>query len=409
MNTTSLSEQVLQRADALAECSETPEHLTRRALTPAMQRAYALLRSWCEQAGLQVRCDAAGNLRARSPWGSGKALLSGSHLDTIQNAGRYDGMLGVLLMLAALEVSGPLAYPVEIVAFSDEEGVRFRRPYFGSRALAGSWQPQDLELGDASGVTLRQALVDFGLDPAELPEARVASDDYFAFFEPHIEQGPVLEARNAPLGAVTAICAQRWVELTFHGRASHAGTTPMDLRRDALAAAAEVVLEAERLARDQSGLLVTVGRLQTSPNVGNAVPGRATLSLDLRCLEDRAILQAEARLLELAQGIAERRQLGLEHELLTAEAAVACDLTLRKCLSDAIAGCGYPAEELMSGAGHDARMLAQRLPVAMLFLRSPEGLSHHPDERVLSGDVAAALRVIADFLERLQDHPVTRR
>ena len=402
LNTTSLTEQVLSQADALAKCSEAGDRLTRRALTAAMKQAHEMLGQWCQQSGFEVRCDAAGNLRATSGWGDGRALLCGSHLDTIIGAGKYDGMLGVLLMLAAVQHTGPLPYPVEIVAFSDEEGVRFRRPYFGSRALASSWQPSDLKLVDAGGVSLEQALIDFGLDPAELGDAAVSSQRYFAFFEPHIEQGPVLESRRAPLGVVTAICAQRWVELSFSGRAGHAGTTPMDLRRDALAGAAEVIVGAERLARDEAGLLVTAGRIECSPNVGNAVPGECKISLDLRCREDRALEQAQAQLLQLAERAAEERSLTLGYETLASEPAVGCDITLRKCLTESLVAKGYPAHELMSGAGHDARMLAAKLPVAMLFLRSPEGLSHHPGERVLPEDVGAAIEVIAEFLSRLK-------
>ena len=339
-------------------------------------------------------------------------------------------------MLAAVAQTGPLAYPVEIVGFSDEEGVRFRRPYMGSRAMVDGWSDDDLARVDEAGTSVAQAMQAVGLDVNDLPSARIRAASYFAFFEPHIEQGPVLEARQQPVGVVSAICAQRWLELSLKGQACHAGTTPMALRRDALAAAAELILTAERMANEEPELLVTVGRLKAWPNVGNAVPGQVAFSVDMRHCSDSGIERATRRFLDEAATVAHRRGLELQHEQLSQQSAVACDSSLRSALAraiDAVYGqiqrsdalkqsksaagptpppnveqttAGPPPDgtryELLSGAGHDARILAKLMPVAMLFLRSPAGLSHHPDETVFPDDVAVALDVIVAFLLSLR-------
>lgn len=411
MDTAQLTQQILQRADELAKCTESSEHLTRRAFTGAMKDAHLLVAKWCTELGFRVESDAAGNLRATSPWGRGPALLCGSHLDTIRNAGRYDGMLGVLLMLAAIARTGPLEYPVEIVGFSDEEGVRFRRPYMGSRAMAEGWTPEDLSETDEQGVSVEQALQAWGHNVADLAQARLDPSQYFAFFEPHIEQGPVLESRELPVGAVTAICAQHWLEIRFRGQASHAGTTPMSLRKDALAAAAEVILGAERMAHVDHGLVVTVGRINIAPNVGNVVPGEASFSIDIRHHDNKGVEEGTKQLLQNVDSVAKRRGLEAQHQIFSQQPAVTCDPHLRDILTQVIteemgkrpdSGNRDTWYELPSGAGHDARIIAPLLPIAMLFLRSPRGLSHHPEEDVLAEDVLVALDVTVAFLLRLR-------
>ena len=395
---------------AIAECrrialmSEEPGRATRRFLSPPMRDVHALLRSRIEALGMTVRVDAAGNMRGLwQPANSrGKRLLIGSHIDTVPNAGAFDGVLGVALALEWVEIAQELTFPfdMEIIAFSEEEGVRFGVPFIGSRAVAGRFDPALMTVKDADSITLEDAIRAFGLDPTQIGDAALDLS-VIGYVEPHIEQGPVLEAEGLSVAAVTAIVGQTRVSLTFTGHANHAGTTPMHLRHDALTGAAEWIASVESLARRTDGLVATVGKIENEPNASNVVPGSVRLSLDVRHAQDSERKAAVAALVEQAEAIAARRGLTLESKSISDQPAAPMDERLTAFLAEAIEAAGYPQKRMTSGAGHDAMVLAARVPTAMLFVRSPGGISHHPDETVLEEDVEASLRVARKFLERL--------
>jgi len=403
-----LAAEVIARCDVLAGESEEAGRLTRTFLGPAMRRALDLVAGWMREAGMTTRVDPAGNLIGHHPGGGGEGspvLLIGSHLDTVPDAGRYDGALGVLLGVAAVRALGGrrLPFAVEVVGFSEEEGVRYRTPYLGSLALAGRFDPALLDLLDAEGVPMADAFLAFGLDPGRVAEAASTPGRVLAYLEAHIEQGPVLEAWGAPVGVVTAIAGQSRLWVAFEGRAGHAGAEPMDLRRDALPAAAALVLEAERLARSVAGLVATVGAIAARPGAVNVVPGSASLTLDVRHASDPIRERAVADLLAFAGATAAGRGLAFRVDEARHRAAVPADPRLGDLLASAAreAGVGEP-RRLVSGAGHDAAVLASLAPMAMLFVRSPGGISHHPAESVREGDVRVALDVMIRFVSALE-------
>jgi allantoate deiminase len=395
---------------AIAECqliatmSEEPRRITRRFLTSPMHQVHAHLRTRMEALGMTVHVDASGNLRGLwQPVGaSRKRLLIGSHIDTVPDSGAFDGVLGVTLALECVEIAQELALPlsIEVIAFSEEEGVRYGSPFLGSRAVAGRFDSALLTLIDAEGIPMEAAMRSFGLDPSRIGEAAM-DVSAVAFLEIHIEQGPVLEVEDLHVAAVTAIVGQSRLDLIFCGHANHAGTTPMHLRRDALAAAAEWITAVEALARKTDGLVATVGRVSVEPNAGNVVPGLVQVSLDVRHSHDGTRTSAVEELVSEAHKIATSRGLTLERTDRLDQPAVPMDERLTAFLTDAIEAAGYPVRTMPSGAGHDAMVMAAKVPTAMLFLRSPGGISHHPAEAVLEEDVEAALRVASEFLLRL--------
>jgi allantoate deiminase len=389
---------VIGRCRLLAESSEEPGFTTRTFLSEPTHAVHAHLRAWMEQAGMSVFTDHAGNLRGLYPSDQNPAprLFIGSHLDTVPRAGAFDGILGVVLGVALIERLGGrhLPFAIEVIGFSEEEGVRFGVPFIGSRALIGD---VDHPLLGRIGA----AIAAFGLDPTRIGEAR-ASDDALGYLEFHIEQGPVLESLDLPLGVVEAIAGQSRFDVLFEGQANHAGTTPMNLRRDALAGAAEWITTVEREARVIPGAVATVGRLSVSPGAGNVIPATAGASLDVRHAEDAVRRDLVARLLRSAEQIAASRCLQVSLKQRLDQPAVAMDSDLTQLLERAIAMTGRTVHRMPSGAGHDAMIVARRMPVAMLFLRSPGGISHHPDESVLPEDVAAALEVGMQFLDALE-------
>jgi allantoate deiminase len=384
--------------------TEEPGRITRRFLTPPVHEVHAYLRRGMEALGMAVRTDAVGNLRGLwKPTDRVRPrLIIGSHIDTVPDAGAYDGVLGVILALEWLRLAQKIAFPtaIEIIAFSEEEGVRFGVPFIGSRAVAGRFDSSLLAQKDAEGVSLEEAIRTFGLDPARIPAAAV-NPEGTTFIEIHIEQGPVLENEGRSLAVVTGIVGQSRLSLEFIGHANHAGTTPMHLRRDAMAGAAEWIAVVEALARRADGLVATVGKIALEPDASNVIPGKARVSLDVRHARDSERNSAVEELTSRAHTIAERRSLTLECTRLLNEPAVSMDERLTAYLAAAVENAGYPLKEMPSGAGHDAMVMATRMPAAMLFLRSPGGISHHPDENVLEEDVEAALRVGRKFLERL--------
>jgi allantoate deiminase len=358
-------------------------------------------------AGMQVRTDAAGNLVGRLEGGDPAAgtLLLGSHLDTVRDAGAFDGPLGVLAAVACVErlraEATALPFAIDVLGFSDEEGLRYGTAYLGSRALAGSFEPALLALVDDDGVTLDAALRDFGGAPQDLAGASRRGERLLGYCEVHIEQGPVLEGRDVPVGVVSAIAGATRAELEFSGRAGHAGTVPMDARADAACAAAEWVLAVEAAARAEPALVATVGRLEARPGAPNVVPGAAVASLDVRHPDDAVREAAVTALRAEAQSIGTPRGVEVAWREVMSAPAVAADPTLTAALADAVAECGLPVVTLASGAGHDGVALSELTGVAMLFVRCAGGVSHHPDESVEVTDVAVALDVLHAFVHGL--------
>ena len=384
----------MRRCEELGAISEEPGRLTRTFASPAMRRANRLVGSWMRDAGLSVREDAAFNLLGR--WNStrrgAKTFLLGSHLDTVRDAGKYDGPLGVLTAIAAVQLlrerGAKLPFNLEVAGFSDEEGVRYQTTYLGSRALAGT-----LTAADLARIAEKQ-----------IAKARRPRGEFLGYAEVHIEQGPVLEKYNLPVGVVTAIAGQSRLRVEFHGVAGHAGTVPMALRHDALAGAAELVLAAER-----SGVLATVGKLEVAPGASNVIPGHAVLTLDVRHQNDSRRLAAVKRLHARAKTIATTRGLKLTWTVVQQTAAVPCHKSLTRVFSDCIAGHGFKVLQLPSGAGHDAVALSAVCPVAMLFVRCRGGISHHPAESVKRTDVKLAVEILADFIMKLDGIPPLHR
>jgi len=373
-----------------------------------MRDCHREITQWLNTLGAEVTVDAAGNLRGfyAGEQPSAPRLLVGSHLDTVPNAGAYDGVLGVVLAVALVEALGGrrLPFGIEVLGFSEEEGVRFGTTFIGSRALVGRLDEELLDRADANGISVRTAIEDFGLDPREIPRAQLQPDTV-AFLEFHIEQGPVLESLGRPLGVVEAIVGQTRMDLRFVGRANHAGTTPMHLRHDALAAAAEWTVAVERTAQCEPNLVATVGRLEAKPGATNVIAGESRVSLDVRHRSDDVRRRATDALVRQAEEIAQRRGLRLQGRISLEQNAVAMERFLVDQIEEAIRKTGCEPYRMVSGAGHDAMVLAEKVPTGMIFLRSPGGISHDPAEAVLSGDVEKALECGLRLLDQLAASP----
>jgi allantoate deiminase len=393
---------VMARADALGAVSEDPRLLVRSYGSPAMARANELVGGWMRDAGMEVWRDAVGNLIGRYDGSGPGTFLLGSHLDTVRDAGRYDGPLGVLIAVAAVERlharEERLPFAVEIVGFADEEGLRFGTTYLGSSVFAGCFEPRLLDVRDADGTSLADAVRDFGGDPDRLADGGRGGDDVLGYGEVHIEQGPVLERRGLPVGVVSAIAGQSRIAVALRGEAGHAGTVPMAGRRDALCAAAELVLAVERTAAEEPGMVGTVGRLVASPGAGNVIPGAVELSIDLRHRDDDARRRALAALRAEAERLGAARGVEVGWEVRQECGAVPADPALSDRFAAAVEAVGVPVERLPSGAGHDAAAVAAVAPVAMLFVRCVGGVSHSPAEAVEEPDVGVALDVLERFL-----------
>jgi allantoate deiminase len=398
------AEVVVTRCQKLARFSEDLGSTRRTFLCPPMHDCHREIARWLEPIGVEVRIDAAGNLRGVYPAVEPNAptLLIGSHLDTVPNAGAYDGILGVVLAVALLDALDQRRFPfaIEVVGFSDEEGVRFGVPFIGSRALIGTLDEELLSRCDARGISVRKAIENFGLNPGEISQA-VLRADTIAYVEFHIEQAPVLEKLGRPLGVVDTITGQSRLEFTFVGRANHAGTTPMDVRYDAIAAAAEWITAVERLARDTSGLVATVGRINAKPGATNVIAGEARLTLDVRHGSDNVRTGAVENLIRLAEQISRRRGLSISHNTLSNQQAVPMDPILMNEIEEAIRKTGCEPHHMVSGAGHDAMILAEKVPTGMIFLRTPGGISHDPAESVEVEDVAKAIECGLHLLDQI--------
>jgi allantoate deiminase len=405
----------MDRCDVIAGYTTEPGRITRAYGTTALVHARDTISRWMDQAGLSTRVDAIGTLRGLYSVGPGSApkLLIGSHIDSVRDAGPYDGVLGVMIAIAAIEGlwgSRHLPFPVEIVAFPDEEGLRFQTTYLGSAALAGAFDPAWLDLRDDDGVTLREAITQNGGDPVHLQNARLQPGEAFAYIEAHIEQGPRLQAAGLALGAVTAISGQTRVNVRFIGEAGHAGTVPMSMRHDPAPAAAEMVLAAETMARERPELLATVGRIVTEPGASNVIPASVTITLDVRHPLDDERSGAVETLHHLAVEHAQRRGLDLEWRVMRDHAATPCDPALTQVLQKAASvAVGTPVPALPSGAGHDAVTMAEAVPVGMMFVRCKDGISHNRAESVNVDDVAAAIHAMDGILDMLAEQARSKK
>ena len=390
---------VMQRCDRLGRCSDDPRRIDRQFASPAMMAAHRWVRSWMEEAGMVVALDDAANLvghpRSPSDDGSTPTVWLGSHLDTVPGGGRYDGALGVVMGIALAdrirrrgEGDSP---PIGVVGLSEEEGVRFSRPYLGSAALAGRFDPAWLLDRDAGGVDMNTALQSFGCRPTNIDEAKFDPPGVSVFMEPHIEQGPVLRSLERPVGVVTAIAGQTRMLLRFGGSPAHAGTTPMTLRSDALVAASRFVVAVAEYAATIPDLRATVGRIEATPNVRNVVPGSAVVSLDVRHARNGVREDAVGHLLRVASRLT--RPTGLSVETVDRQDQPAARMDA--AWIDRLRSAGGDCPSLVSGAGHDCVVLSESLPTAMIFIRQRDGgVSHHPDESVHVDDVAEGLRVM---------------
>jgi allantoate deiminase len=400
---------VMERCEILSRYSEEPDRLTRRFASSALRQASAAVANWMQAAGMTVQYDAIGNLigRYEADRTGAKTFLLGSHLDSVRDAGKYDGPLGVLTALACVEhlhhQQRRLPFAVEVLAFADEEGLRYHNAYLGSKAMTGTFDPRLLSLIDADGISMNEAIRAYGgtPDPQLLQTPRWQRDELLGYCEVHIEQGPILESHNNPTGIVTAISGQKRFTVDLVGQAGHAGTVPMDLRHDALCAAAAFILTVETLAKSIPGLVATVGQLSVQPGASNVIPGQVSLSLDIRHQDDALREQACQQLYEQARQISEGRKVRLHWQLLQDDPSIACTARLVQLLEHAIQQEGYPVDALPSGAGHDTVVLSKLTDVAMLFVRCRGGISHHPAEAVKVEDVAVAIQVLERFLLQL--------
>lgn len=398
----------MARCDALAACSELPGGLTRVFLSPEQRAANALVLDWMRAAGMQARLDAIGNVVGRYEAASTGApcLMLGSHLDTVRDAGRYDGMLGVVSAIECVQAlhdaKQRLPFAIEVVGFADEEGVRFGATLLGSRAIAGTFDTATLNARDAKGVTLAEALHAFGLDATRITEAARQRSDVLAYVELHIEQGPVLEAEGLPVGVVTAINGVTRFAMEINGVAGHAGTVPMTLRRDALAAAAECVLAVERGCAREPDIVGTVGKLETLPGAINVIPGKVRFTVDIRAPRDAARVAAVEHVIGAMQSICQRRAVTLHIQKLHESSVATCAPWLMAQLGAAIAAQNIPLRQLPSGAGHDGMAMIALTDMAMLFVRCKGGISHNPAESVTLIDVETSAQVLQRFIENFQ-------
>jgi allantoate deiminase len=399
---------IMSRCEALAACSEQPGGLTRVYLSPAQRAASEIVLGWMREAGMKARLDAVGNCigRYEGVRPGLPALLLGSHLDTVRDAGKYDGMLGVVAAIECVqalnEAGRRLAFAVEVVGFADEEGVRFNATLIGSRAVAGTLRPEVLDAADGAGVTLRQALKDFGLDPARAGEAARRREEILAYVELHIEQGPVLEAEGLPAGVVTAINGATRLAVTVEGVAGHAGTVPMNLRRDALAAAAECALAVERRCANGPDLVGTVGQFEALPGAVNVIPGKVRFTIDVRAAADAVRAGAVGDLRKQMQEISARRGLALQVKTTHENGVAACAPWVMEQLDAAVAAEGIPVRRLPSGAGHDGMAMVDLCDIGMLFVRCAKGVSHNPAEAITAADAETGARVFLRFIENFE-------
>ena len=404
-----LGDEIVGRINRLAAISETPDNLTRTFLTPEHRAAADLIMAWMIEAGMSAHLDAIGNVcgRYEGERPGLPCLMLGSHYDTVRDAGKWDGPLGLITAIscvADLNKRGKrLPFAIEVTGFADEEGVRFASTLLGSRAVAGTFNERVLASKDSAEISMREALVRFGLDPDHIGAAARARSELLAYVELHIEQGPVLEAKGLPVGVVSAIAGATRLAARLTGMAGHAGTVPMELRRDALTGAAELICKIEELClTDGRGLVGTVGYIHATPGATNVIPGQVHFTIDLRAPTDVHRSRAVADIVRQIEAIAKRRNLDLRLDVTHENRTVPCAPWLKAQVAEAVAAEGYPVFELASGAGHDGMAMVDIADVAMVFVRCRGGVSHHPDEHVEVADADAGARVLLRLIENFR-------
>ena len=394
---------VMERCDLLGNISEESDALTRPFGSQAMREVNKIVSGWMRDAGMAVCQDAIRNLIGRYEGDGKETLVLGSHLDTVRDAGKYDGILGVMIALSCVQRlhdrSERLPFSIEVVGFADEEGLRFGTTFLGSSVYAGFFDRERLKLQDHGGTNLWDAVRDFGGEPDALEKSVQGREDLIGYCEVHIEQGPVLEEHDLPVGVVTSIQGQSRISANFSGKAGHAGTVPMANRKDALCAAAEFVLEVETACKVQPGAVATVGEISVRPGASNVIPGEAELSLDLRHGDDAVRESLRDNFERRASEIARSRGCKHRWQVRQETPAIPTDPDLTDLLSRAVESGGLPAIRMPSGAGHDAAQMASLAPVAMLFVRCEEGISHNPAESVTKEDVGVAIATISRFVQ----------
>ena len=412
-DTLAIGERAQGMIDALATISAEPDKLTRLYLSAEHKRAAALIGEWMRRAGLTVRMDAVGTMHGLLAPGTdgrraAKRLLVGSHLDTVVDGGRFDGNLGIVAGIVAVEELSArgitLPFALEILAFGDEEGVRYPKTLISSSAIAGTVDNSVLGMVDAGGMTMRNALAEFGCDAEHLTAEAYHRADVLGYLEVHIEQGPVLEQAGEPLGVVTSIASQGRYRFSVRGEAGYAGTVPMTVRHDALAAAAEMMLAIEQVARKgtKSSLVGTVGELRVSPGASNVIPGSVEFSLDLRAADDPARVAAANEIRAATRQIGIHRGVIVGIETVHEKPVATCAPRLRKAISAAIAGItGARPRELMSGAGHDGQAMVHLTDIGMIFVRCRAGISHNPLEFVTVADVGLSIEALIGTIVKL--------
>jgi allantoate deiminase len=399
---------ILGRCDALAACSESTTALTRVFLSAEQRAASDQVLGWMRDAGMQAKIDAIGNVvgRYESAKPGAPCLMLGSHLDTVRDAGRYDGMLGVVSAIECVHAlhSANRRFPfaIEVVGFADEEGTRFGATLLGSRAMAGTFDNAALSAVDRDGTTIADALKAFGLDSTRISDAAKRAADVLAYVELHIEQGPVLEAENLAVGVVTAINGATRFSIEIEGMAGHAGTVPMNLRHDALAAAAECVLAVEQRCVHEPELVGTVGKMEALPGAVNVIPGKARFTLDIRAPHDARRLTAVQNVLTQLHEICRKRSVTLSTHKIHESAVALCAPWLITQIGAALAAENIAIRQLPSGAGHDGMAMISLCDIGMLFVRCKGGISHHPAEAVTADDVETSARVLLRFIENFR-------
>lgn len=391
--------------DDIASCSGDGPGVTRLPFTQEHHTAAAKIRKWMQDTGLAVHMDAAGTIIGRREGAEGSpTLLFGSHQDTVRHGGKYDGIMGVLLPILALRAIDDLQLPfsVQVMAFADEEGVRFPTALIGPRALAGNLDPAVLDLEDQDGISIRDAMVDFGLRPDEIKSLDLRNTPIIGYIETHIEQGPVLDDENLPLGIVTAIAGIERHQITLKGSAGHAGTTPMNGRKDTLACAAELVLAAERIAGETPELIATIGKMNVSPNAVNVIPGEVSMILEVRSAVDETREHGGKTIISRMKEIAAGRSISFACSKTYSQPAVPCDGKLKSLLKEAVSSRQHYPIEIPSGATHDASAMADLCPMAMLFVRCHQGISHTPEEFAEEADMQAAVDSLVNFIKLLK-------
>lgn len=402
------AEKIMRRVKELAAISEDKNNITRTFGTEAFVAGCSKVQSWMKQAGLQTKIDNIGNVRGRWNCGSpgAKTLVIASHIDTVINAGKYDGPLGVMMGIDAIEniaaAKIKLPFNIEIIAFSDEEGVRFHTTYLGSRVVAGSFSNSLLAMKDEKGDSLQQVIAAMGGDINKLAADAIDKEEWLGYFEIHIEQGPVLYEKKIPVAVVTHIAGQQRAEITFKGIAGHAGTVPMDMRADALCAASEFIVEMEKYAlAHKNDVVATVGKLHIPSSVSNVIPGTVICSVDLRSANENILTSAHQSVKRICSDTCNKRKIAFDWKTIQSMAPVACDKKMVMLLKQAVVEGGSKVVELVSGAGHDAVPVSAVAPISMLFVRCFKGISHNPLENVETEDIAAAAEVTDYFIQQL--------